>query len=1341
MSDLLDRLAALSPAKRALLERARAAASAPSPATAIPAAPDGYAALSFEQRRLWFLLQLAPEDSPLYTIHNAFRVRGALDAAALDAALRGIVRRHEPLRTAFRETDGEPVQIVGEGESFRVETTDLRENPRRDEEARRIGAEFTRRTFDLARGELFHALLLRVADDEHHLFLGYHHLAGDGISAAPLLRDLGALYAAHAGGSDADLPPIAPRFRDWAAWQRRSAETTRAADEAHWRERLAGAPHVLEVPADRPRPAVQRWEGTKQRFAIAPEVTAGLRALARREATTLYAVTAAALALVLGRYAGEDDLVLGTVVANRPLPELEALVGFFANTLPLRIGLHGDPSVSALLRRAHEAAVGAHEHGRLPFDRIVELAGARRDRARTPLVQHVLVFTQSAAPLHLPGLATEPIPTEADAAPFDLSFFIEDRGATLTGEILYDTALYDAATAERIAAHLASALAAFAADATQRISRVSLGTEEERRTMAAWSTRPWYVPAPLTIPALFELRARQTPAAPALVHDAGTWTYAELNRRANRVAHALAARGIGPETRVALAMDRTPPLVAAMLGVMKAGGAYAMLDPTNPPARTGSVLRSARASLVLADAAGRARLPAGVEAIDVDALDGGSDADPEPRAAPENLAFVVFTSGSTGGPKGVEIEHRSIVPLLHHWHGVVMRGAAASLAGSPANFDLSVAEIFGALCFGRAAVLVENALAPFPIGTIVDAATLVPTAALERLRAGLPTGIRTVATGGEVVTPALAAQLHAAGVERVTNVYGPTEITIYCTAEEIAPGAERVTVGRPAAGARVHVLDGAMRPAGIGIPGEIWVGGPGVARGYASHPAMTAERFLPDPHGPPGSRMYRTLDRGRWLADGALEFLGRRDGQVKVRGYRVELEEVEEALAAHPAIAAAAAAPVGAGTEARIGAWLVARDGDRPDAAEIRAFARDRLPAYMVPAAFAWMDALPRTTSGKLDRRALPAPESEAAPLAVRHVGPRSPLEERLAALWREVLEVERVGVHDDFFDLGGQSILATRLMSRIHAELGVRLPVAELLRGPTIEQVARQIAGAGVERRDKGEARLPVVPLQPLGGKAPLFLGHPGGGHVVCYRTLADLLAPGNPVYGLQARGIDDGMPPLGSVEEMAAHYVEGIRAFRPRGPYHLAGWSYGGILAWEMAQQLRAAGEEVGLLALLDAGSPVPRESTRETLEPARILQRIIADLVGWASASLVKVERIRHLPPREQALAAIRAVNSAKTLPLSRVDEVMALTAVRSANLHAMLAYRPTPYEGHLTYVRTAGSDRMFPREPGLDFWTALAAGGLTVHRVTGSHGTILHQPHVALVAKHLAEGIPA
>ncbi|HEX8691063.1 MAG TPA: amino acid adenylation domain-containing protein [Longimicrobium sp.] len=1335
MTDLHDRLSALSPAKRALLERLRAGSPG---ADDIPPAPDGPAPLSFEQRRLWYLLQLAP-DAPVYTIPLAFRLRGPLDAAALQWALGALVARHEPLRTAFRETGSEPVQLAGSADDFALEVEDLEDGDAEDAEAeaRRRTAAFARRTFDLARGETFRAALLRVGKDDWRLLLGIHHLAGDGWSTALLLRELSALYAARAARRPADLPPLPLRFRDWAAWQwRREADPS--ADAAYWRERLAGAPHVLEVPPDRPRPAVQDWAGARHPFAVAPPLAGTLRALARREGTTLYAVLAAAWALVLGRSAGEEDFLLGTLLANRQRPELEALAGFFAATLPLRVRLDGDPTVRELVRRAHAAALGAQEHAGLSFDRIVELASVRRDPGRPPLVQSVLVLTDAASQaLRLPGIDAEQESVDSGTCAFDLILMLEDRGGggAVAADLLYATGLYEPATAGLLARHLTAVLERFAADPDRRISRVSLATEEEVRAAAAWNRTARPVPD-LTLHQLFERQARATPERPAIVHGGESLSYAELNRRANRMAHALRGRGIGPEACVALLMERTPALVAAMLGVLKAGGAYTVLDPRAPAARHDAVLRAARARLVVVDAAWRARLAAlPVEAAGVDAaaLDGGRDDDPAPLATPANLAYLCFTSGSSGGPKGVEAEHRSVVAVLHHWAEMV-GGPGTSLAAAPANFDFSVPELFGALCFGGTAVLVENALAGAPEGCAVDTACFVPTAAAERLRTGLPPGLKTAVVGGEAVLPSLVDELYRAGVRRVVNIYGPTETTVYCTAADLPPGTGRVTLGRPIANARAYVLDPALHPAGIGVPGELWIGGPGVARGYAARPGLTAESFLPDPWGPPGARMYRTRDLARWRGDGTLDFLGRRDAQVKVRGYRIELEEVEQALAAHPAVAAAAALPVSEGAgERRLAAWLVARGGERPEPEALRGFLRERLPEYMVPSTFAWTGALPRTPAGKLDRRALPAPGAVA--VAVRHVGPRSPLEEKLAALWREVLGVERVGVHDDFFDLGGQSITATRLMSRIRAELGVQLPVAELLRGPTIEQVAWLVAG-----RQPREVRLPLVPLQPLGSRPPLFLGHPGGGHVVCYRTLAGLLAPEHPVYGLQARGIDDGRAPLGSVAEMAACYLEGVRRLQPHGPYHLGGWSYGGLLAWEMAQQLHAAGEEVALLAMLDTAAPDPDADRADALSHARILQRIVADLAGWAVAGLVKVEKIRHLPKREQALAAIRQARAPRTLPESRVDEVLQLTAVRSANLHALVGYRALPYRGHLTYFHTAGSARMHSPRLGPGYWSALAEGGATVHEVTGSHGTILHEPHVAAVAARLAAAIP-
>ncbi|HYJ79202.1 MAG TPA: amino acid adenylation domain-containing protein [Longimicrobiaceae bacterium] len=1336
MSELLDRLAALSPAKRALLESAAGGDAA----GGVPPAPDGPAPLSFEQRRLWHQLQLAP-DLPVYTIPCSLRLRGRLHHGALEDALRELVARHEPLRTAYRETDSEQVQVVGDGSGFALEAGALAAGT----SAEAAATAFIREPFALGCGIALRARLLRLGDDDHRLLLALHHLSGDGWSLAVLLRELGELYAARLAGRRAMLPALPIRFRDWAALQRRRGEGSWAADLAYWRERVAGAPHVLEVPPDRPRPPLQSWRGAKHGFSVDAPLAEALRALARSEGTTLYAVLAAAFALTLGRYAREDDFLLGTALANRPLPQLEEVAGFFANTLPLRMRLGGDPTVRELLRRTHAVAAGAHAHGGLPFDRIVSLAGVRRDPGRPPLVQAVLVHNRTLGlSLALPGVAAEVELVDSGTSPFDLTLLVDDRGDVLAAELQHAD-LYEPATIGWMARHLAAVLAAFAADPDRAVSRVRLATADEVRAVAEWNRTAHPLPGDgLCIHQLFERHAAAAPERTAVVHAGGSLTYGELDRRAGRIAGALRRLGAGPEQRVAVCMERTPAVLAAVLGVLKAGAAYVPLDASHPPARQQAVLRGSGARLVVADAAGRATLPPlaeGVRLVDPAALEDGDAASALPATVwPGNLAYVIFTSGSTGGPKGVEVEHRCAVSMLHHCAAELLdRGGGPMLAATSLTFDFSVVEVFGALCSGRTVVLVDDALSPVPPGCEVGSACLVPTAAAELLRGGaLPAGIGTVVVGGEAVPPALVDALFAAPpVQRVVTVYGPTEICAYCTSAELTPGLERIPIGAPIADYRVYVLDEGLAHAGIAVPGEIWVGGAGVARGYAGRPALTAARFRPDPYGPPGARMYRTLDLGRWRDNGQLEFLGRADAQVKVRGFRIELAEVEQALAAHPAVAEAAAGAHEDGAGGRLlCAWLVAREGMDPVVpAELRAHLRATLPDYMVPTAFAWTAALPRTATGKLDRRALPRPDADAGTLAVRHVGPRSALEERLARIWSEVLGVERVGVHDDFFDLGGESILATRLMARVRTELGARVPVAELLRGPTVEQLARAVAG------QPREARLPLVPLQPQGQGPPLFLGHPGGGHVVCYRTLAGLLAPEHPVYGLQAQGIDDGRGPLGSVEEMAAYYLRGVRALQPAGPYHLGGWSFGGILGWEMAQQLAAAGEEVALLALLDTGMPRPAEQAGDALDHARVLQRIVADLVGWAAAALVKVEKIRGLSPREQALAAIRQVASPRTLPESRLDEVLALTAVRLANLRALVGYRARPYPGHATYFRTAGSERMHPPEPGHAFWRPLALGGMTVHRLTGSHGTILHQPHVAALAGHLAASLAA
>jgi amino acid adenylation domain-containing protein len=1333
MTELHDRLAALSPAKRALLQKLRVE---PEPITRIA---DGPAPLSAEQRRLWYLAQLAP-GYPIYTIPLGLRLHGPLDVDALLGALRALVARHEPLRTAFRESAGIPVQEVRDAAVFEPEVLDLRGDEDWGEaEANYQTDAFARHTFDLRRGETFRALLIREADHAHRLLLGLHHVAGDGWSAAVLLRDLSELYAARVERREPRLPELPVRYRDWAAWQQRPDRPPPAADEAYWRGQVADAPRVLELPLDRPRPPVQGWEGAKHFFELAPPLAEAVRALARGERATPFAVLVAAFALLLRRYTGGDDLLLGTLLANRPRPELEHLAGFFANTLPLRLRMEGDPTVAEMVRRAHAAAIGAQEHAGLPFDRIVEIGGARRDFSRAPLVQAVLTMADSpASALALPGIAAEPLLQDSSTAVFELTLQVEDRGDRYACTFQYSTELFEETTIARMARQLEAVLAAFAAAPGRRLSEVALAREDEVRAVEARHRSTRSAADGLTVHQLFEWQVRATPQAAALVHGGGVTRYAELNADANRIAHALRRLGAGPETRVAVCLERTPALPAALLGVLKAGAAYVPLDPAQPAARHEAVLRLAGAELVIADGSSRVRLSAlpGVRVLGLAELDGGRDDDPDAAATPANLAYVIFTSGSTGGPKGVEIEHRSAVAMLAWMRELLDEDERAAVLGSTSvTFDVSVAEIFGTLAWGGTLVLVENALAPLPPVPPVRSAAMVPTAAAELLRdRRFPAEVSAVLLGGEPVPPGLVRELYALpAVRRVLNLYGPTEDTTYTTCAELGVGDGRVTVGRPITGGRVYVLDDGVRHAGVGVPGEVFTAGAGVARGYARRPALTAERFVPDPFGLPGARMYRTLDRGRWDDAGALEYLGRADAQVKVRGYRIELEEVEQALAAHPAVAEAAVAVRGeVGAERHLAAFLVARGAaERPQATELRAFLRERLPEYMVPGSFGWVEALPRTASGKLDRRALPDHDGEA-PAATAYVAPRGELEARLAALWSEVLGVERVGVHDDFFDLGGQSILATRLVARVRDELGCELPVAELLTGPTIEQMARSVMG------EKGPVRLPLVPLQTFGERPPLFLVHPAGGHVVCYRDLAYLLAGEQPVYAIQPRGIEDGgQAPISVIEEMAAFYVEAVLGVRPGGPHRVAGWSFGGVVAWEMARQLHAAGHEVDLLALFDTAANTPEGMVINAGDPAEIVWHTVAGLAGHAAATRVDVDELRGLEGREQALAMLRKLDLPRLLPESRVDDVLALTTVRAANLQAQAAYRPRPYPGHLTYFRTAGSDDAEGRSQGLEFWGALARGGVTAHRVAGSHGTILQDPYVRELARVILE----
>jgi amino acid adenylation domain-containing protein len=1042
--------------------------------------------LSFGQERLWFLWRMLPE-SPFYNVPTAWRIRGHLDAAALERAFAGIVARHEALRTTFAEADGRPVQVIHDAVPFILPVDDLTSADSgsgsgsgsaskaddlppavRDAVAAEASA-----PFDLARGPLMRARLLRLAGDDHVLVITLHHVVSDGWSIGILFRELRALYEGAVEGRDPMLAPLPVQYADLAAWQRgRLSGPVLARALGWWTRELAGAPPTLELPTDRPRPSVQRHEGGVVRFAVPADVAESLRALARREGSSLYMVLLAAFGVVLSRWSGQDDLVVGAPIAGRTRREAEGLIGFFVNTLALRLRLDGDPGFAELLRRVRRTTLEAYAHQELPFERLVEELQPERDLSRPPLAQVLfqLLNTPPAA-LSLPGVAADEVDRGLATAKAELQATLEETPDGLRGTLVYAAALFDDATVERLAGHYVRLLRAAVADPAARVSALPmLGEDELRRVTVELNDTDRPYPTHQVVTDLVEEQARRTPDAPALVFGDESLTYAELNARANRIAHHLRSLGVGPETMVGVCLERGPDLVAALLAVLKSGGAYLPLDPAYPAERIRQFLDDARAAVVLTHSSLAPRLPATAARVvrmdeEAQAINARPAGDPARIAEPENLAYVIYTSGSTGRPKGVQIEHRSAVALLHwmrEWVPAAHRERV--LFSTSVSFDVSIAEVFGTLAWGGTLVVVENALslADLPDDARITRATMVPAAAAELLRLGkLPASLQSLGLGGEALAPALARALHAeGGMERVENLYGPTEDTTYSTWWIVPADARKVLVGRPVANTRAYVLDAHLRPVPAGAPGELYLAGAGLSRGYAGKPAATAERFLPDPFGPAGGRMYRTGDLARWTNTGELEYLGRRDFQVKVRGFRIELGEIEEVLASHPALRQAAVRGWTAegGGETRLAAYVVARGGEEaPSATGLRAWLRERLPDFMVPAAFVALDALPLNTSGKVDRLALPVPEAEAL-TGGEPVATRTLTEAAVAGIWAEVLGVESVGVLHNFFDLGGHSLLATRVAARVRETLGVELPLPAVFEHQTVEALARLV-------------------------------------------------------------------------------------------------------------------------------------------------------------------------------------------------------------------------------------------------------------------------------------------
>ncbi|KGV18152.1 D-alanine--poly(phosphoribitol) ligase, subunit 1 [Burkholderia pseudomallei MSHR4503] len=1336
------------PVLKDLAEHASTAARARD--AAIPKAARGEPApMSFAQQRLWFLARMGGLGDA-YHMPIAVRLRGALDVDALQRALSRIVSRHDALRTTFALEGEQPVQRVhaDDGAGLRLRIDDLRGCADAGARRARILAGQASEPFDLARGPLVRGALVREADDVHTLCVTIHHIVSDGWSIDVFCRELSELYRAFAGGQPDPLPPLPVQYADYAAWQQRGiGGAALHAQAEYWRDALAGAPTLLELPTDRPRPPQPDYAGATVGLALDAPLTAGLRALARRHGATLFMTVFAAWSVLLSRLSRQTDVVIGTPSANRGHAQIEGLIGFFVNTIALRVDLDGAPTVAELLARVKARTLAAQQHQDIPFEHVVERVQPARSLSHSPVFQAMFAWQHaSRGEMRLEGLRAEPLDDAARTiAKFDLTLSLRESGDAIDGGLEYASALFERATIERFAGYLRRLLEGMVADDTQRVDALPMLSRDERRDLIERrnaTARPY--PANSGVHRLFEAQAARTPDATAIVDGATTLDYRALDARANRIAHALAHAGVRAGDRVALHLEPSIGLVAAQLAVLKLGAAYVPVDVGNPPARKAFVAQDSGARLVLGDAALDWPAAAGVPQRDLAALLAGPWPSDAPARAPQcggdTPAYVMYTSGSSGQPKGVLVTHRGIARLaVNSGYATFDASDRFAFASNPA-FDASTFEVWTALLNGASIGIVKRddlldlgALAG-KLSSIGVTCLFLTTALFNRCVSFDPAmfaRLRCVISGGERADPAVYRKVLEAGPPRhLLNAYGPTETTTFAAVWEAEPGtlaAQAAPIGRPIGNTSVYVLDAYGAPVPVGVTGEIHIGGPGVAQGYLNRPALSAERFVRDPFVGGDARMYRTGDLGRWRPDGMLDCIGRADFQVKIRGFRIELGEIEACLLEHGALAQAAVLARDDGDDGGDGgktlvAYYVPRAGHEDGAPALRAHLAARLPEYMVPAAYVRLPAMPLTPNGKLERRALPAPD-ERSYVRRDYAAPQGEIETTLARIWAELFGIERVGRHGGFFELGGHSLLAVRMVARVHDVLGVEVPLRALFADPVLHVFASAVARASTRQASSN-----LVAFRSAGTAAPLFFIHSGLGEIGFVGDLLPGIAPEIPVYGFAAVGFLAGETPHATIEEMAAQYVDAMRRVQPHGPYRLAGWCAGGNIAFEMAHQLIAADETVEFLCMIDSptSAPIDRSVT------ACVLARIPDDIPEALRT------RLHALGDAFDVRGMLHACQAAGMLPIDLPTGLMERhVAVQYAIKHAKLNYVPPRLPVDVIHF-VAQDEPMWRNGWAMDGWHDVADRVICLP-ASGDHMTMVAAPHAEQLGRRITEAL--
>ncbi|HYW21094.1 MAG TPA: amino acid adenylation domain-containing protein [Nodularia sp. (in: cyanobacteria)] len=1306
---------------------------------------------SFAQKRLWFLDQLAPGNS-FYNVSTALRLTGSLNIAAFKQTLNEIVRRHEILRTSFVMMQQEPVQAIAAESRVPFPIIDIRnfESEERETQVRLIATTEAQNPFDLSTGPLLRVKLLQLDETEYVLLLNLHHIIADGWSIGVLVRELGVLYKAFVEDESCLMSTILPelpiQYADFAQWQREwlqclgvNGSSPLQTQLAYWQKQLDGI-SALNLPTDRLRPAVASYKGAKQFFELPDSLTQALEALSYQEDVTLFMTMLAAFQTLLYRYTQQEDIAVGSPIANRNRSELEGLIGFFVNSLVLRTNFSGNPTFRELLHRVRELTLGAYTHQDLPFEKLVEELHPERDLSRNPFFQ--VVFSLQNTPieaLELPGLKLSVFEFDSKIAKIDLEFHLWRDLETLKGEVVYSTDLFDQSTITRMLGHFQILLESIVLNPKQRLSDLPLLTQrEQKQLLIDWNNTKKAYPNNKCFHQLFEAQVEQTPDAIALnAHSANAivfgnreLSYKELNIRSNQLAHYLKKIGLKPESLVGICLERSPEMIIGLLGILKAGGAYLPLDPSYPQERLNFILQDAKVSLLLTQ---EKLIPNFTEfsnpiiSMDKDwvTITQHSRENPNICVILENLAYVIYTSGSTGQPKGVLIEHRGLSNLAAEQIEVFnLQSTNRILQFASLSFDASIFEIMMALQTGATLYLAKKecllpgkALLQLLQEKAITHITLTPAFLSVLPTESLP-ALQVIISAGESCSQDIVKRWWSSS-RRFFNAYGTTEGTIWSTVAEIKSVTEKPLIGYPIANTEIYILDKYLQPVAVGILGELYIGGDGLARGYLNCPELTAKKFIPNPFNhKKGARLYNTGDLARYRADGNIEFLDRIDNQVKIRGFRIDLSEIETIISKHKNVAKAIVIAQGnLYNNKHLVAYIVLNPPQEQTIIQLREFLKEKLPEYMIPKSFVILDSLPLTPNGKVDISALKTVKNFSPSIDKIFIAPRTPTESTLAKIWAEVLNVENVGIHDNFFDLGGNSLLAVRLLDQINKQFDRDLPLSNLFLNQTIESLA-----IALYSKTDSLALSPLVPIQPNGLNPPFFCVHPIVGVVFPYYELAHHLGKNQPFYGLQPIGID-GETPLNRIEDMASHYIEALRSVQPKGPYFLGGWSFGGWVAFEMAQQLQNSGEEVALLAVLDTVAPIKSNIPSFV----NTFKFIITTLVPYMWPFFLDYLRLITTPSKNR-------ISEESKLRLLSESAIVPMFRVFYANNQAVLNYVPHVYPKRINLFRTKVQLNVAEDEANMG-WDQLAVEKTEIHDIPGNHLTMLRKPNIQILAAQL------